>query len=250
MEQAIGKKMSTLKYVSLLFISSFIFTVVFHAVTCKMKLELVYHVLLFQISIYTFTFLLFAIFCHDEITNLVKNSYMLIKNKLSIRNMILFLLFGSFSAIILQSIVYLFNMYLLHIRNVNNDVNNIDSFDKVIKNLIESNNVHSIVILLTMVFFSGIITPIIEEIIFRGLILQSLIQKMDIRIAILIGALIFGLWHIDLYTALNAFLFGIILSIFYVRYNSIFVPIAMHMGANIFVQINIILSFIIKGRLY
>lgn len=69
---------------------------------------------------------------------------------------------------------------------------------------------------------------------------------MDSKIAIIIGALIFGLWHINLYTVLCAFLFGIILSIFYIRFNSIFVPIVIHIGANVIGLINMIISLIIK----
>ncbi|WPX10088.1 CPBP family glutamic-type intramembrane protease [Anaerocellum danielii] len=54
------------------------------------------------------------------------------------------------------------------------------------------------------------------------------------------------MWHINLYTALCAFLFGIILSIFYLRLNSIFVPIIMHISANIIGQIGTLLFLTIK----
>lgn len=239
MERAKEKKRSTLKYISLLFVSSFILPLIFQIIIYN---KVKYNFLLFQIFAYASIFSCFAIFCRDEIINLIKCSYIVIKNKSYIRNILLLFLFGSFSTIVIQSIVYLLNMNLLHIR----DVNSKDSFENLIKNLIKSNNMQNIIILLTIVFFSGIVGPVIEEIIFRGLILQSLRQKMDSKIAIVIGSLIFGLWHINLYTALCAFLFGIILSIFYIRYNSIFVPIVIHIGANIFALINIMLLSVIK----
>ncbi|ADQ39854.1 Abortive infection protein [Caldicellulosiruptor acetigenus I77R1B] len=240
MEQANEKKRNALKYISLLFVSSVVLPLIFEAVIYNIKV--IYNILLFGMFTYTCTFLFFAIFCRNEIIDLIKCSYMIIKNKIKIRNILLLFLFGSLSSIIIQIIIYLLNVHLLHIR----DVDSISNYEKEIKNIIGLNNMHSIIILLTIVFFSGIVAPVIEEIIFRGLIFQSLRQKMDLKMAIILGALIFGLWHINLYTALCAFLFGIILSIFYIRFNSIFVPIVVHIGANIIGLINMIISLIIR----
>lgn len=149
MEQAKEKKRSILKYISLLFVSSIVLPLIFQAVIYNVKVK--YNILLFYIFTYTCVFSFFAIFCRDEVMDLIKCSYIVIKNKIKIRNILLLFLFGSLSSIIIQIIIYLFNMYLLHIR----DVNSIGGYEKEIKNLIESNNMPNIIILLTIVFFQG-----------------------------------------------------------------------------------------------
>lgn len=165
---------------------------------------------------------------------------MKIKNTIKIGNVILLFLFGSISSTIIQIVMYLLNMYLIHIR----DVDSKGSYELVLGDLIKHHNMHNIGILLTMIFFTLIVAPVIEEIIFRGLIFQSLRQKMNLKMAVILGALIFGLWHINLYTALCAFFMGIILSIFYMQYKSIFVPIIIHIGANAIGLLGMILSLI------
>lgn len=50
------------------------------------------------------------------------------------------------------------------------DVDSISNYEKEIKNIIGLNNMYSIIILLIIVFFLGIVVFVIEEIIFRGLI--------------------------------------------------------------------------------
>ncbi|AZT90314.1 CPBP family intramembrane metalloprotease [Caldicellulosiruptor changbaiensis] len=239
-KKIIKKKRSALEYISLFFVSGVLLPLIFLAFVFNMKE--IYSMLLFYVFTYTCTILFFGIFFKDEITDLIEYSYRISKNKIKIINIMFLFLFGVLSTIIIQIIVYLLNVYLLHIR----DVDKASIFEKQIENIIKLNNVHSVIILLTIIFFSGIVAPVVEEIIFRGLIFQSLRQKMDLKLAILMNALIFGLWHIDLYTALCAFLFGIVLSIFYIRFNSIFVPIVIHIGANIIGLTNIIISSIIK----
>ncbi len=236
MEQANKKVKSTFKYVILLFISGFLLPLIFEAAIYNMKE--IYNLLLFYMFSYVCIILFFAIFCKNEIIDVIKDSYMKIKDTIKIGNIVLLFLFGSVSTAIIQIVVYLLNMYLIHIR----DGDSKGSYELVLANLIKHPNLHNLVILLTMISFTLVFAPVVEEIIFRGLILQSLRQKMNLKIAVILGALIFGLWHINLYTALCAFFMGIILSISYMRYKSIFVPIIIHMGANALGLLGMILS--------
>ncbi len=78
----------------------------------------------------------------------------------------------------------------------------------------------------------GIIVPLTEEIIYRGLIYNRVKKYLDVNKAIVISALLFGVFHLNLMQGLYAFLIGIIMGYLYYRYDSIFAPIALHMAVN------------------
>ena len=83
------------------------------------------------------------------------------------------------------------------------------------------------------------IAPIIG-ICFRGFLLQRFAAKWGTSIAIIVVAILFALLHVDF---LGAVVFSIVLSIVYIRTNSLLMPIAIHMLNNAFV---IGLSFLIN----
>ncbi|MCU4962541.1 CPBP family intramembrane metalloprotease [Bacillus paranthracis] len=84
------------------------------------------------------------------------------------------------------------------------------------------------------------IAPIIREFVFRGFLLQRFAAKWGTSIAIIVVAILFALLHVDF---LGAVVFSIVLSIVYIRTNSLLMPIAIHMLNNAFV---IGLSFLIN----
>ncbi|HFU6606303.1 MULTISPECIES: CPBP family intramembrane glutamic endopeptidase [Bacillus cereus group] len=84
------------------------------------------------------------------------------------------------------------------------------------------------------------IAPIIGEFVFRGFLLQRFAAKWGTSIAIIVVAILFALLHVDF---LGAVVFSIVLSIVYIRTNSLLMPIAIHMLNNAFV---IGLSFLIN----
>lgn len=84
------------------------------------------------------------------------------------------------------------------------------------------------------------IAPIIGEFVFRGFLLQRFAAKWGTSIAIIVVAILFALLHVDF---LGAVVFSIVLSIVYIRTNSLLIPIAIHMLNNAFV---IGLSFLIN----
>ena len=79
----------------------------------------------------------------------------------------------------------------------------------------------------------GIIGPIIEEIMFRKLLLDRLTPYGEI-IAILFPALMFGLFHCNLYQFFYAFFLGIIFSYVYLRTGKIIYSTILHIFINIF----------------
>ncbi|MCH5193513.1 MAG: CPBP family intramembrane metalloprotease [Oscillospiraceae bacterium] len=79
--------------------------------------------------------------------------------------------------------------------------------------------------------YACIVGPILEELLFRGVVLQSM-RKYNERFAIFLSALIFGLMHQNYQQFLAGFLIGIPLAIVAVKYNSILPTIFAHIFVN------------------
>ena len=84
-------------------------------------------------------------------------------------------------------------------------------------------------------------SPIVEEIMCRGLILNNLLSKKSILFSILISSIIFGVIHLNLLQGLNAFILGISLSIVYIKTRNLYACMLGHFLNNI---ISIIPEFI------
>lgn len=80
-----------------------------------------------------------------------------------------------------------------------------------------------------------ILPPLVEEIIFRGLILQYLGRAgARFLVANLIQAVLFGIFHMNLVQGIYTALLGFLLGYLAYRYDSIFVPMALHAVYNLF----------------
>ena len=79
---------------------------------------------------------------------------------------------------------------------------------------------------------SGIIGPILEEMLFRYVFLNRLSNFFTMRNAILLSSLVFALLHGDIVTMIYAFIMGFIFAYVYVKYDNIKVSIMCHIGAN------------------
>lgn len=89
-------------------------------------------------------------------------------------------------------------------------------------------------ITLTVVLSNMIIAPIVEEMIFRGLILSRLKRAVPVVWAMLISSLIFGLAHGQIVWMVYAFVLGLVLSIVAIKTESVAAAIVLHMVFNIF----------------
>ncbi len=76
-----------------------------------------------------------------------------------------------------------------------------------------------------------VIGPIVEELIFRKLLMDKLGMYGD-RIAIIVSAVSFGIFHGNLYQLFYATLLGLILAFIYSKTSNIIYPILMHMIIN------------------
>lgn len=98
-----------------------------------------------------------------------------------------------------------------------------------------------------MLFFSAIVAPICEELIYRKLLLGSM-RPMGDTPAILISSLIFGLAHGNFdqfaYAALSGLVFGVIA----VRYKSIVPTILLHVANNLLVSVSVYEQILLTGN--
>jgi membrane protease YdiL (CAAX protease family) len=79
-----------------------------------------------------------------------------------------------------------------------------------------------------------IVAPVIEEIIFRAVILKQLLKKYGILKPIIVSALLFGVVHGNIHQGVTGFLIGIMLGIIYVHTRSLLLCIIAHSMNNLF----------------
>jgi len=84
---------------------------------------------------------------------------------------------------------------------------------------------------------AGVIIPIAEELIFRGLVFNRIKFQYNFISALLISSIVFGIFHGNLVQGIYATLLGFCLSYTYNKTKSILIPISIHFSANTFVII-------------
>lgn len=82
---------------------------------------------------------------------------------------------------------------------------------------------------------SGILGPILEELLFRKKLLTELLKFNNKYVALLLSSFIFSFLHNGVVTMIYAFILGIVFGLFYIKYKNIKLTILMHMAANIIV---------------
>ncbi len=83
------------------------------------------------------------------------------------------------------------------------------------------------------VLTSVIVAPILEEIVFRGLVHSTLKEGMPMFAAMLISAWVFGLVHVAIIWMIYAAVFGFLLVWVYEKYKSLLACICLHFGFNL-----------------
>lgn len=82
-------------------------------------------------------------------------------------------------------------------------------------------------------FLYGILSPVVEEAVFRGLIYNRMKRCFHPKIALVCSALIFGAYHGNLVQALYGTILGVLIAYTYERYGSFAAPVIFHGVANI-----------------
>lgn len=89
-----------------------------------------------------------------------------------------------------------------------------------------------------------VLAPVIEEVIYRGILLQRWGSKYGSTTAILMSSAIFGALHTDPF---GAFVFGILMSYLLIRSNSLVLPILCHAANNLLVWVWLYVDFLAFG---
>uniref|UniRef100_UPI004055EEED CPBP family intramembrane glutamic endopeptidase n=1 Tax=Agathobacter sp. TaxID=2021311 RepID=UPI004055EEED len=79
---------------------------------------------------------------------------------------------------------------------------------------------------------SALITPILEELLHRGVVYKRLRNMVGIKAAVIISALIFAGLHFNVVQFIYAFLLGLVLAVFMEKTNRLYAPVLAHVAAN------------------
>ncbi|MBR5773999.1 MAG: CPBP family intramembrane metalloprotease [Clostridia bacterium] len=79
-----------------------------------------------------------------------------------------------------------------------------------------------------------ILAPIVEEIMFRGIIVNRLMSRFPIWIAVAVSSALFGLVHLNLYQGVFAGLGGVALALIYIKTRSLWACIFAHAANNLY----------------
>lgn len=100
------------------------------------------------------------------------------------------------------------------------------SYENTSGNLLQGNIIYRLAAI-------GILAPIAEEIIYRGLVYNRAEKEFGSITAIIVSSAAFGIFHFNLVQGIYAFLMGIAFAWFYEKSGSLTVSICMHMAINI-----------------
>lgn len=89
---------------------------------------------------------------------------------------------------------------------------------------------HSWLAQLLKLFVVAVAAPVVEELAFRGILLQRWERKWGINSALICSSLVFGSLH---FNPLGMTMFGLVMGLLYIRTHSLAVPIACHVINNV-----------------
>ncbi len=78
----------------------------------------------------------------------------------------------------------------------------------------------------------GVVSPLAEELVFRGIVYNELKRSYRLPLAMLISALLFGLYHMNPVQGVYGFIMGLLLAYLYEYFGSFLWPVLVHMLAN------------------
>jgi membrane protease YdiL (CAAX protease family) len=84
-----------------------------------------------------------------------------------------------------------------------------------------------------MFWFAGLLSPIVEELIFRGLLYPMLKKHIGVFFGCVISSLLFSFIHDNVLSFALLFLFSVYLTYIYERNNNLLIPIASHAFFNV-----------------
>lgn len=80
----------------------------------------------------------------------------------------------------------------------------------------------------------GMLVPVAEEFLFRGLVFKRMENQSGFYAA-MVSSLLFGAYHLNVIQFIYAFCFGLILTFVYKYYGTVAAPVLVHASANLFI---------------
>ncbi len=84
---------------------------------------------------------------------------------------------------------------------------------------------------------TAVVGPILEELVFRGIIYNNLKKSFSIKSSLLILSLMFAVYHFNFVQGLYAFLFSIIITYYYEKTDNFLVPTFIHIVGNLAISL-------------
>lgn len=93
----------------------------------------------------------------------------------------------------------------------------------------------------------GLVTPIAEELLFRGIIYNYLKRFIPVKLAIILGAFLFGSYHMNMVQGAYGFIMGALMIYGYEYFGSFMVPLAIHIVNNVLAYCLSYTSIVVTG---
>jgi membrane protease YdiL (CAAX protease family) len=99
---------------------------------------------------------------------------------------------------------------------------------------------------LALALTAVVLAPLLEEVLFRGVLLRGLLRRTGTPVAIIVSAALFSLVHLEaldrtqLPILVDTFLWGVVLAWFALRRGSLSVPLLLHAGGNLLAVIALV----------
>ncbi len=100
-----------------------------------------------------------------------------------------------------------------------------EALEKLLKDLVQQHFITAFLVL-------AVAAPLLEEYLFRGIILKYLLHKTTPWRAIMISSLAFALFHLNIWQGIGAFIMGMFFGYLYWRTGSLFYPVLLHFMNN------------------
>lgn len=92
----------------------------------------------------------------------------------------------------------------------------------------------------------GLAAPIIEEVLFRGIIFRRMKEYCNPTMAIMLSGFVFGIYHFNIVQGIYATFMGIFLGYLYEKFHTLWAPILFHIAANVMSVLSVEIGFLNK----
>lgn len=95
-----------------------------------------------------------------------------------------------------------------------------------------SENQYSVMFLFGL-FLYGVVSPLAEEVVFRGIVYNRMKKYFSLKVSIVLSACFFGIYHANLVQGIYGLLMGVLIAYVYEKFGSFFYAFLFHAAANI-----------------